>query len=108
MEGESLAIIAVLLVLIAVTARRGKYRFAVALAPLFSVPALHLLGWALRLEGYYVWFDLAGLLLGAGLCVAVSRSLPSRAAKWLYLVSILIFLTALLLAYSLNLGYLSV
>lgn len=112
MVGESLAIIAVILVMAAMSVRSGKRELALLTLPLTSVSLFHLLGAvmykALRnsmlpLRMLFSIIDIAGLLAGAVLCVVLSRSIRTRRGRWAYLVFTLFFLAALTVAYLLYL-----
>lgn len=102
MVGESLAIIAVIIVLAVMVARRGKHRFAAITLPLVSIPALHLVGRALRMNS--LPWNIAGLLIGVALCILSSRKFSeSRSVSVAYLFFCLFFLIGLFIAYWVNL-----
>lgn len=102
MVGESLAIIAVILVMAAMLARAGKHVFAAFTLPLISIPAFHLLGAMFRLSGWMALLDVVGLAVGLGLCVLFARAFRSKKARYGYLVFCVVFLVALLAAYLMN------
>lgn len=104
MIGESLAIIAVILVLAAMLAKSGRHIFAAFTLPLVSVPIFYLIG---SFTGSYLQhniLNIIGFLLGAGLCVLSSRLFRSRRSRTAYLLFCILFMAALLLAYSLYLN----
>lgn len=101
--GESLAIIAVIMVMEVMLVRRGKRDFVLATLPLVGVPLFHLLGSVFRLYRYLVCIDVAGLVVGFGLCAFLSKGFVTRRGRVGYLLFCGVFMAALLLAYLLYL-----
>lgn len=99
MIGESFAIIAVILVLAAMIARSGRRLFSAFTLPLISIPALHLIGAALRVGPSLYLLDIAGLVVGLVLCFLCSRAFRSRKARMGYFAFCCFFLVALEIAY---------
>lgn len=98
MVGESLAIIAVIVVMAFMAARRGKRLFAMITLPLTSIPVLYLLSWVLRLNS--LPFIITGLIAGVFVCGFFSRGFTgSPYGRAGYLVFCVVFLVALFLAY---------
>lgn len=112
MIGQSLAIIAVILVMVFMFLRTGRRVAAIFVLPLTSVSVFHLIGAAvyrlLVASEYptmtlYCGIDLAGLLVGAILCIIFSRLIAVKRLRAVYLIFSLVFLTALCIAYILYL-----
>lgn len=103
MVGETLAIIAVILVLAAMMARSGRIIFSAITLPLISLPVLHLVGTLLKLGAAVIYFDIIGLLFGIILCFVFSKAFRTRGAQIIYLSSCGIFTIALFISYYINL-----
>ena len=105
MVGQSVAIIAVILVMLFMFMRAGKRSGAVFALPLLIVPGFHLLGAAIHraMAGSGFWpliiIDCAGLLLGSALCGILSRAIKPRRLRWAYLALCLVFQAALTYVY---------
>lgn len=99
MVGESLAIIAVIVVLAAMLARRGTGFFAAVTLPLISVPLFHLIGTVVLRRRYVLACEIAGLVVGLVLCYLFSRALPQKRSRWGYLLFCWTFTVALAVAY---------
>lgn len=101
MIGESLAILAVIGVMMVMFAKAGKQRYCALALPLISIPLLHCIGTALQMHAFLFWFDLAGLVIGIGCIIAASRPLQ-QGSRWGYLLFGIAFLVALWIAYTIN------
>lgn len=103
MVGESLAIIAVILVMAVMLARRGRQGFALLCLPLLGVSLLHVTGSFLQLHSLLILFDVIGLALGFILCIILSKGFATRRGRGAYLLFSGVFMAALLLSYILHL-----
>lgn len=103
MVGESLAIIVVIFGMAFMFARSGKRIFASFTLPLVSIPLLHLIGVMLRFTAWLLIFDLAGLVIGATLCIIFSRAFRAKRNRIGYLFFCLAFMVALMIAFVLRL-----
>jgi hypothetical protein len=105
--GQSIAIIAVILVMIFMFLRGGRKAGALFSLPLLSVPLLHLTGMVLRplapdaFMGLVlgVAFDIAGFCLGAVTCWVMARAITVRRLRYAYFASCAVFLGLLAAAY---------
>lgn len=110
MTGESLAIIAVILVLSFMFLRAGKKPVALLSLPLVSVPALFLLSGLVRGLGFTGWgldinifMVLVGVVAGSAACALLSLMIRSRRGKTAYLIFSLAFQVAIAVGYVVNL-----
>jgi len=111
MVGESLAIIAVILIMAFMFMRSQKKTFGVLVLPLISISLFHLigrllhpvLGRALERNVFLFGSDVVGLIVGVVLCVLLSRGIPTRKGRSAYVAFSGFFLLALTGAYMLNL-----
>jgi hypothetical protein len=110
---ESLAIIAVILMMAGMFLRAKKKAFALLCLPLTGAPLLYLAGRILlRLSwtgaegspGALLWVTVAGAIAGGALCTLISRIIPTRKGKTGYLIFVWFFQAAMALAYIINLG----
>lgn len=104
MIGQSVAIVAVILVMLFMFMRAGKRSGAVFAMPLLCVPWFHLLGMGVHraIGGSFtpqIVIDCVGFLLGACLCAILSRAIAPRRLRWAYLALCIIFQAALALIY---------
>ncbi len=108
MATQSLAIIAVILVMIFMFLRGGRKAGALFSLPLLSVPVFHLTGRAVQSffagEEFQVFavnaaFDIGGFVLGAVLCWIMARAILSRRIKYAYFVTCAVFMGLLAAAY---------
>jgi hypothetical protein len=100
MVGESLAIAAVIVVMVVMLARAGRQGFAVLALPLLGVPVLHLIGWLLPpMAQFMPSLDLAGLAVGVILSVILSGAFRRMRARVGYIALVSIFLAALTVGY---------
>lgn len=99
MVGESLAIIAVILVMAAMVARSGRHLFSALTLPLITIPVFHLVGSMVGPRSWLPVLDGVALLMGCALCVFFSRSIVSKRGRKGYLLFCVAFMVALLIAY---------
>lgn|GEM_PF-902035 len=106
MVGESLAIVAVLLVMAAMYRRAGKKLMAHLALPLICVPCGRLIG--IGVLGYSAGtgstvcnyaFIVGGLVAAVAWCTYVSRNIQNRTVRVGYLAVSFVFSGALLIAY---------
>jgi hypothetical protein len=111
MTVESLAVIAVILVMAGIFVRAGKKAVAVLCLPLISVPVFYLPARglynllaisALSLPVFSLCLVFAGVVLGSTLCGALSRMIPTRKGKTGYLTFSLVFQIAISIGYVVN------
>lgn len=100
---ESLAILAIIIVLAVMVARRGKRQFLAFVLPLISIPVLHIVAYLLDFSRFY--FDLAGLVVAVVLCVVFSFGLTERKHKIGYIAYNLVFVAALFISFQINQGH---
>lgn len=112
MIGQSLAIIAVIMVMVFMFLRSGRREITFFVLPLISVSLFHLLGaavyrWLAESEfstmTLYCAIDIAGLIAGILSCAFLSRAIVNKRIRIVYLVCCVVFLTALTVAYVLYL-----
>ena len=112
MGGESLAVIAVILVMAAMFVRARKKAIAVLTLPLISVPCFYLLATGIfklaRTTGItwhavIIGMIIGGVVLGAAACSLLSVMIPTRRGKTGYLTFCLIFQVAIAIGYMINL-----
>jgi len=116
MNGESLAIIAVILVMIAMFVRSKRRGMALLCLPLVSVPLFHLaytvtgpigrglgrsFGWDFPTMN--IGLIIIGAVVGAAACAMFSRIIPTRRGATGYLVLTLLFQVAIGIGYAINL-----
>lgn len=104
MMSESLAIVAVIVVMAAMYKRAGKGLIAAMALPLICVPLGRLISVVVlgtsgigTLPSYI--FVVVGLMASVALCTAISMKLSSKKARVIYLAVSFIFSGALLIAY---------
>lgn len=100
---ESLAILAVILVMAAMFARSGRRIFSAFTLPLCSIPLFHIVGRVFRLSNIAV-LDIAGFVVGVLLCLLFSKAFEQKRSRVGYLVFCCAFMAALLVAYLINAG----
>lgn len=107
-----MAIVAVILVMAFMFLRAKRKFFAVMVLPLVSIPLFHIIGrmtfelfrfMDVELNVFLCMADLVGLLVGAVLCLVLSRGFPGGKGRAAYLVCCGVFLLALTGAYMLYL-----
>ena len=109
MIGESVAILAVILVMMIMALRQGKRPLVILSLPLMIIPAVYLIGeallWTLRnmtalpISTLRMVAVAVGWAVGTVACILTARALISKRARALYLALALIYMTALSIAY---------
>ncbi|MDL2232460.1 hypothetical protein LJC63_02620 [Ruminococcaceae bacterium OttesenSCG-928-L11] len=112
MNGESLAIIAIVLLMCAMFLRARKQAAALLALPLTSVPAMHLIGRGIArllprsdfmVESFPFLVILAGAVIGSAACGLLSLAIPKRRGKTIYVLFSVIFQVAISVGYWINL-----
>jgi hypothetical protein len=112
MNGESLAIIAVILLMAGIFLRTKRKGLALLSLPLIAVPVFHLATLAVhpifRSMGYgtqslNMGLIIIGVVAGSAACSLLSRIITSRRGQNVYLVFSLLFQVAIAVGYIINL-----